>query len=552
MKRREYMSKVINFEVRKFPATRLIGKQVIMSMSPGPENPAVDLWQSMWQDGCMELLKSLPSLSTEDPDVVGWMGDFNLEDNTLVYIAGVLAQKEALVPDGYIYRDLSECDMGIGWIQGREDGADLNAGAHDKFSLAMKENGYEFDYSAGAYEMEYYSYKRFGVPRYLGEKLLILDYYSPCKKIQAENLNNKAGKNLAGADESKIGKSFNSLAERVIYGYKCTFPDCLPVAEDKVSEISQRHMHGFFREAICSIYKNPSLLNLPTEKDDFFENWEMMNSRPELIESMRKIEIALLNFYGYLYKLGENGEVKDNKLYISSDKMKFLNKRLMQLKQIGLLSESVKGTTIFYCEKYPELFPAWKLLCKTKLVSIKHEIARFIYCMYDVSKYKAEHLFGKITGSSTYIRDLEDYFRDNGYNCLFNDYGIHWERVYPDKQKGKADFFFDWRRRDQMSYIFHVPSFRSALTYFNRMDNDLKDLTFSRTKKCDGCGYCTQMDKSGKRKPLTITLEYNGQKASKCPLFPNLTWRHIDEQEVKIIKKLFNFAVSAVNGSMDG
>jgi Fe-S-cluster containining protein len=74
------------------------------------------------------------------------------------------------------------------------------------------------------------------------------------------------------------------------------------------------------------------------------------------------------------------------------------------------------------------------------------------------------------------------------------------------------------------------------------MDDDIKDLTFSRTKKCDSCGYCTQMDKSGTRKPPTIALENKGQKAGKCPLFPNLTWRYIDDEEVKRIQKLFDFA----------
>lgn len=540
------MSKIINFEVWRFPAARLIGKQVRMDINSGPDNPAVAMWRSMWQDGSMELLNSLPCLLTKDPDTVGWRGDFNSQDNTFTYIAGVLAKEGAEVPEGFVFRDLAECEMGIGWIQGREEGADLYAEAHDKFSLAMREKGYEYDYAAGAYEMEYYSYKRFGVPRYIGNKLLILDYYAPCKKLRAEGGKNEDEEALVVSEEDKMRKTFDSLAQRMVYRYKCTFPDCIPVEEDNASQEAQRQMSGFLHDVICSIYEDPSLIDFKTEKDDFIENWEMMNSRPELVKVMRKMEKVLLEFYTFLYTIGENGELQDNKLYVSNNKMKLAKKRLMQLVRLGLSNESKGDGTVFYCEKYPKLFPAWKLLCNNSHDSMKNGMSSFIYCMYAVSNYKAEHLFGKITGNSVLIRELEDHFIKMGYHCSFDEYGIHWEKEYTDNQKGKANFFFDWKRRDQMAYIFHVPSFRQELASFDKMDNELKDMTFSRTKKCDGCGYCTQLDKTGKRKPLALTLEYNGQKAEKCPLFPNLTWRLIDEREVNAIIRLFDFSNSFI------
>ncbi len=535
------MSKLIDFNVRRFPASRLIGKQVSMTMNPVPDNAASALWQNMWKDGSMEFLKKLPCLSTEDPDTIGWMGDYNWKSNTFVYIAGVLVKEGAEVPEGFVYRDLPECDMGIAWIQGREENADLFSGAHDKFEQAMKANGYEYDYSAGAYEMEYYSFKRFGVPRFIGEKLLILDYYCPCKKIQKENNISVQQTAFNVADENKNGKSFDSLAKRVAYGYKSILPDFIPIEEVGVSEVSQRHMHGFLHDVISIIYENPAIINLPEVKDDFYENWELLNSKAELIGTMRKTETALLDFYAYLYKLGKCGEVRDNKLYVSKDKMKFVKKRLIQLQNFGLMNESDADVTVFYCSKYPELFPAWKLLCKAELVSVRHDIGKFIFCMYDISKYRAEQLFGNVTSSRAYIADLEGYFKDKGYSYSFDDYGIYWEKEYAEKKKGKADFFFDCKRRDQMTYAFHIPSFRQMLTYYNKMDSELKELTFSRAKKCDGCGYCTQTDKSGKRKPVAMTLEYNGQSSEKCPLWPNLTWKYIDEREVKIIKKLFEF-----------
>lgn len=550
------MSKFIKFEVKRFPATRLIGKLVRISLDPEKGQEAVNLWSSMWQDGSMEYLGSMPERLTKERDTVGWMGDFDLSGNTCEYIAGVLTKEGTTVPTGYVSRDLPECLMSIGWIQGREEDGDLYARAHDYVRQAMNEYGYEYDTAAGGYEMQYYSFQRFGVPRYVGEKILIMDYYSPCKKLLKEN----AGRENTGKeyemvkDMGKVVKSFDNLAQRLIYAYHCTYPICIPMKDDRASEISQRQMHGFLQDLINSLYDNPSILNYQEEKDEFFEFWMLYINNPELDDKMRKIEKVLFDFYAYLYKLGECGEVKDSILYVSKNKMRFVKKRLLQLEQIGLLSTSNETSTMFYSEKYPELFPAWKMLYEQKLLSEqkltsdqktnlpKKEIARFIYCMYDTENYDAEHFYGNIVDDSTLIQELEQFFKDKGFNRNFDDSGIHWEKEYQEKQKGNASFSFNWKKRDQMTCSFRVPNFRAVVNHFDEMNHELKELTFSRMKNCDGCGYCTQTDKTGKRKSLVMDLECDGNKSGKCPLFPNLTWRNIDKKEVEKIKGLFDFA----------
>ena len=550
------MSKLIKFEVKRVPAVRLIGKQVKMSFEPGGNKAADNLWSSMWQDGSMEFLLNNTERFTAERDTIGWMGEFDSSGSTCIYIAGVLTKAGTPVPAGYVSRDLPECQMGVGWIQGREEAADLYAGAHGHMTQVMKEYGYEYDTSAGGYEMQYYSFLRFGAPRYMGEKILILDYCCPCKKLLTENdvtgdalyagikhdeLKMHGNEGDFVVDLGKVRKDFDSLAQRIIYTYKCTYPICIPIEDDKASESSQRQMHGFLHDAINRIYDNPGLLNLQEEPDDFYEVWMVNNNKPELDGKMRKTEKVLFDFYSYLYKLGECGEVKDHKLYINRNNMKFVKKRLQQLEQFGLYSDSNDTSTIFYCRNYPELFPAWKFLCDEKQCSPKGEIARFMYCMYDVSKYNAEHLFGNLIDDSTLIQELEQYFSEKGFHKTFDEFGIHWDKEYPDKQKGNAGFSFHWKKREQMAFSFRVPNFRIALSHFEEMNHVLKELTFSRTKICDGCGYCTQMDKTGKRRPLTLDLKYNGKELGKCPLFPNLTWRYIDKNEVEHIKELFDF-----------
>lgn len=178
------MSTLINFEVKSFPAARLIGKPVTGSIKPGAENPVPSLWESMMMDGTLASLTAIPELATVDPDTVGWMGEYDSATGSFTYIAGVLTKPGTPVPEGCVSRDLPACEMVIASIRGMHEGGDLYCGAHDHTWNAMKEHGYEYDYSAGGYEMEYYSHARFTVPMSKGEKTLVMDYYSPCKKIE--------------------------------------------------------------------------------------------------------------------------------------------------------------------------------------------------------------------------------------------------------------------------------------------------------------------------------------------------------------------------------
>ena len=178
------MSELVSFEVRGFDATRLIGRQLTHSVEEGVPNPIPGLWQSMQEDGTLAFLKNLPERATPDPDLVGWMGDYNPATRTFAYMAGVLAGPGTPVPAGYVSRDIPGCEMAVGWIQGSDEGGDLYTGAHDHTARAMQEHGFEYDDSKGGFEMEYYPDEKFAVPLSRGEKVLVMGYCSPCRRME--------------------------------------------------------------------------------------------------------------------------------------------------------------------------------------------------------------------------------------------------------------------------------------------------------------------------------------------------------------------------------
>ena len=180
-------AKLIKFSVQTFPKSRVIGKSVVMKEPADIEDRTIeDLWERVRQDGSLDFLFNLPHKFSRDRDSVGWMGDFHPGDKVYTYLAGVLFEQDTPVPEGFVYRDIAECEIAHAWIQETEgsEGGDVHTNASEHINKAKTEDGYQFDGSNGFFEMEYYSEERYYKALERGENV-ILDFYSPCKKVNS-------------------------------------------------------------------------------------------------------------------------------------------------------------------------------------------------------------------------------------------------------------------------------------------------------------------------------------------------------------------------------
>ncbi len=167
----------ISFEVKNFDSVRVIGKEVIV----GKKNPVPELWRKMLSDGTNDFLQSIPERVSPMGDTIGWMGEYNSQRKEFTYIAGVFVKPNTTVPKGFSYRDIPDCMMGVGWIQGNT--SNLENGAHSKTEKIMKENGYIPDYSEVAISMEYYSFDKYVNIEDNGNNIFTFGYFLPCKKV---------------------------------------------------------------------------------------------------------------------------------------------------------------------------------------------------------------------------------------------------------------------------------------------------------------------------------------------------------------------------------
>ena len=69
------------------------------------------------------------------------------------------------------------------------------------------------------------------------------------------------------------------------------------------------------------------------------------------------------------------------------------------------------------------------------------------------------------------------------------------------------------------------------LEHFDEMPEHVQDFVMSRIKRCDGCRYCVQTDKTGKRPFARIAVQYADKKYNLCPYYPGYSfwWTSIDD-----------------------
>ncbi len=513
------MAEVIHFEAADLPKVYLVGKEIrhnIEDYTKG-HNRIPAFWDKCLADGTFSALEKQQNYIYE-PAYVGACIDWGTGYGTFSYICGMLFRESVTVPDGYAIRKIGGEKIGICWIKGK-DAPDVTSSAHTLTMEAIRNAG--LCPNQMKWSMQLFTNSRFSVPDEKGE--VILDYYIP------------------------LAKSFESLGNRLVDSYIKTYPAFKPVKECNASENSQKQMYDFLYESLTTIYSDLSTFNISHEPDDYYESWQLMNAKPELNKKTQKIKYEFFAVYECFIKMGLAGQVLQDSLFIAKGDLQIKQKMKDKLRLFGLVcEEKADGYSITH-NKYKEIFSAWKLHCSSsKYGNVStNEIMHFLHGRFMDKMYTAAEMFSKVS-DSVLISELEQYFLEKGYTCNFHEIGIKYEKEYPKKQTAHMNIYYDWRKINPLILDFKAPHFSKVITFYDEMDDELKDMVFNKTKTCDGCGYCVQTDKTGKRPKLAQCLEFNDVKKLKCPLYPSFVWDNVNTGMISKVKKLFDFAESVV------
>jgi hypothetical protein len=356
---------------------------------------------------------------------------------------------------------------------------------------------------------------------------------------------------------------FSSLAQRIANGWAETIPDLVAVSSIPVSVASQQQFHAFLRGVVEAVRDHPDWLDLPIQPDDGYEYRELQNRRPELIDAMLKTKRKLDNFVTLLLRMGLCGVIDGQSLHIRKDDMNLPANTRARLARFGLTLEARKTETVVTCNAFRDLFPAWNWIAveaaRTAPTTGKKNVppVRFSRCLYsDTHPYARDLLIG-LACDSTGLPILADFFEKEGYTLVCNrdnEIAVDWVKSYgkadeplktswAERTHGGLSIEYDWIRKSPLLFALRIPEFKTLVQHLDTMSNQTKGFVVRHTKHCDNCGYCTQTDKTGKRRPAFLTVEHNGRH-DLCLMFPGFgyTWQKLDDSLASDIRTFLVFA----------
>ena len=357
---------------------------------------------------------------------------------------------------------------------------------------------------------------------------------------------------------------FEYLPQRIATVWRDTIPDFVPISELPVTSETQRQFHAFLSQTANAITEHPDWLDLPLFPDDAYEHGELQNRRPELMAQMQKVKRKMDDFLFLLLQMGLSGRLSEDNhsLRIPKTSLRFVEKTRVRLARLGLTSTAEPTETVFSCPEYPGLFPAWIWLAadasRTAPVTGKKNTPplRFSHALFSETYPYSRDLLLRICREEPVLASLVGWLEENGYQPFYNrDNRItaDWVKSYSKKDDPLKDAWaerthggfsieYEWMKKKPVLFSLRVPEYKKLLSRFEQMSPFLKGFILRQTKRCDGCGYCTQTDKTGTRKRIFIEVEHAGRHAL-CPIFPGFSfnWKDFDALLADAIKTFLLF-----------
>lgn len=112
------MDELVKIEVLRFPRLYIIGKEIRYSdeaLNTG-DNRLPAFWDKCYQENIFAPLEAQTEY-VYDASPIGVFLDWDLGDGDFSHIVGLLMKEGAVVPEGYLIRELAESDVALCWIK---------------------------------------------------------------------------------------------------------------------------------------------------------------------------------------------------------------------------------------------------------------------------------------------------------------------------------------------------------------------------------------------------------------------------------------------------
>lgn len=314
-------------------------------------------------------------------------------------------------------------------------------------------------------------------------------------------------------------REYNYLEQRMVKYYSDLLAPYYPTQD--IQEACQLEYYNFVKELYHRLYTRPEEFFTKLNGDDAFPNRFNCSEygKPELKPNMKKARDKIEELFRVLLTLGTTAEEVEGGLLLKSSPSK---KHMTMLTYMGFdIADDILRHKI-----YPNLHQAVKYSTGMERPLLLLQLGWF-NSAYNYLEKTHEKFYDR-----DQYRRLIDWLYERGYQSSIG-FGSTMTLDYTksiskkDKPVGyalfgdKYHYGFTFEFRPEPRVMQHcgirIILFSEILKRFDELSERSRRLIQQRTKPCDGCRFCVQTDKTGKRKLATIRLSDG---TGRCPYFP--------------------------------
>ena len=327
--------------------------------------------------------------------------------------------------------------------------------------------------------------------------------------------------------------TFENLEKRMAQTYIDMFPPFVPEENASVMVSEQEQFYALINNLYRLAYDDPLLFVSSLNEDDAYPNRfnKSTYGKPKLQATMKKFTKTIDELLQTMFLMGQSPGVKLN------------NRQQIILSRLGI-------------DDFTNLPSAW-IWMSTRPGS---DLTAFSHCLFNRDYPYTSDIYARLLGEESF-RKLEKWMITQGYerydiyNVTASDCKLSLTYANPAWDKERPTGGFEYRIRHtgiSARYDYYAKSpavfglcipggLKQVLEAFNAASDTVQKLIIERTKKCDGCKYCVQTDKTGLRPLAMIKICYLGSQYDLCPYFPGCyyCWTNItDELYEQLIEML--------------
>jgi hypothetical protein len=328
--------------------------------------------------------------------------------------------------------------------------------------------------------------------------------------------------------------TFTSLEQRMAQSYLDMFPKFVPDKNAQIDILEQEKFYLLMKNLYQLAFDEPSLFVPSLHEDDAYPNrYKKSYGKPELINNMRKFVKAMDSLLKNMRLIGRNSNVK-------------VDKRQQEiLSRLGI-------------NDYNKLPSAWTWMANRP----ESNNIEFMYCLFDRDYPYSSDIYASLLGEPSF-RKLENWLIKQGYkrfdiyHIIASDCKLTLTYANPlwSKEPPKGGFEYKIRHTGiSAQYDFYtqepavfglcIPNgLKTCLNAFDSMSAKTQSFVMDHAKKCDGCRYCVQTDRSGSRPLANIQVTHGQKKHAMCPYFPGygFNWTNSNDDLVDKLIEMLSF-----------